>query len=311
METTSNKSLTFRHISTATDEIVEYIDNRRRGVNISLKTRWEKFNNTCMGGIEPNTIYTIAGISGSGKSSFTNSLETDLFDLNPKVDFIILSFSFEMLSSKQVGRKLSYKLKKTTSDLYTSRYKLSNEDFKNVQEEAKTIRNYPIYYVDTPGTVTEIRNTIFKFIELYARDKWLVITFDHTLLTKNEGMEKERETLVNLQRLFIEIKKLNKTTIIQLSQLNREIEDTARLTNPSLHFPQRRDLSGSDAMFQASDYIIILHRPEILLIKSYGLHNWPVENMIYMHILKCREGEPKILAFTNNLKYNSIEEQKE
>ena len=86
--------LKYRHISKAADEIVEYIDSRRKGSIKSLATRWDKFNNQCMGGIEPNTIYTIAGISGSGKSSFVNSLETDLFDLNPTADFVILSFNF-------------------------------------------------------------------------------------------------------------------------------------------------------------------------------------------------------------------------
>lgn len=107
MEIPSNNpitnSLTFKHISTAGNEILQYIDNRRKGITKSLKTRWSKFNNTCNGGIEPNSIYVIGGISGSGKSAFANSLETDLFDLNPKEDFIVLSFSLEMLSSKQVG----------------------------------------------------------------------------------------------------------------------------------------------------------------------------------------------------------------
>jgi replicative DNA helicase len=261
-----------------------------------------------MGGIEVNTIYTIAGISGSGKSAFLNSLESDLFDINPDIDFVVLSFSLEMLSSKQIGRKLSYKLKKTTSELYTVEEKLSDSDFKKVEEEAKKIRNYPIYYVDSPGTVSEIKNTIDVFRELYAKDKWLIVDFDHVLLTKNSGGETERGTLVNLQRLFIEEKKIGMTTIIQLSQLNREIEEISRITNPSLHFPQRRDLAGSDAMFFASDYIIILHTPEKLGIRTYGVNNWPVDNMIYMHWLKCREGEPKILSFTNNLKHNSIEE---
>ena len=51
-----------------------------------------------MGGIEPNAIYTIAGISGSGKSSFVNTLETDLVDLNTNEDIIVLSFSFEISS---------------------------------------------------------------------------------------------------------------------------------------------------------------------------------------------------------------------
>jgi hypothetical protein len=53
--------LKYRHIKEPTEEIVEYIDKRRKGITKSLSTRWSKFNNICMGGIEPNTIYTIAG----------------------------------------------------------------------------------------------------------------------------------------------------------------------------------------------------------------------------------------------------------
>jgi replicative DNA helicase len=307
MATNSNNQ--FKHISEATDEILIYINNRRCGIVKSLKTRWNKFNSQCNGGIEPNVIMTIAGISGSGKSAFLNSLETDLFDLNPKEDFIILSFNFEMLSSRQVGRKLSYKLKKTTSELYTSySTPLSNEEYDLIVKESEKIKGYPIYYIDMPKTVEEMRSTIVEFLKTYAKDKWLIITLDHTLLLKTTGMEKERETLFNLQRLFMEIRKINKTSIIQLSQLNREIEDKERLTNPSLHFPQRRDVFGGDSVFQCSDFVIVLHRPEIIGLKSYGINNWPVDGMIYMHFLKCREGEPKILSFVNNLKYNSIEE---
>jgi putative ribosome biogenesis GTPase RsgA len=113
--------LPYRSISYPTNEIIDYINSRRSGTVKSLKTRWSKFNEACMGGIEPNTIYSIAGISGSGKSSFLNSLETDIYDLNKEVDFVVLSFNFEMLSSRQIGRKLSYKLSKTTRhSLYLS-----------------------------------------------------------------------------------------------------------------------------------------------------------------------------------------------
>ena len=120
MEPNSNKQLEIKHISDATNEILNYINNRRRGLIKSLRTRWPKFNRQCMGGIEPNAIYSVCGISGSGKSSFANSLETDLFELNTNEDFVVLNFNFEMMASKQVGRKLSYKLNKTTSELYSS-----------------------------------------------------------------------------------------------------------------------------------------------------------------------------------------------
>ena len=64
MEQQSNRTLKYRHISEPAEEILEYIDLRRKGQVMSLATRWKKFNDQCMGGIEPNTIYTIAGISG-------------------------------------------------------------------------------------------------------------------------------------------------------------------------------------------------------------------------------------------------------
>ena len=61
MEQTSYNTLSYKPISDATDEIISYIDDRRKGHIESLRTRWKKFNRLCMGGIEPNTIYTIAG----------------------------------------------------------------------------------------------------------------------------------------------------------------------------------------------------------------------------------------------------------
>ena len=73
-----NKSLTYKHISHSTDEIISYIDNRRKGIVKSLRTRWDKFNKVCMGGIEPNVIISIAGISGSGSIIFLNTHVTFL-----------------------------------------------------------------------------------------------------------------------------------------------------------------------------------------------------------------------------------------
>jgi replicative DNA helicase len=311
MEQESNK-LEYVHITQPTQEILQYIDNRRKGVVKSLKTRWHKFNRQCMGGIEPNTIYSVCGISGSGKSSFANSLETDLFEMNPNEDFVVLSFNFEMLASKQVGRKLSYRLKKTTSELYSGlddeRANLNDSDYEQVIQQAEKIKYYPVYYVDRPGNVDEIRSTIIDFYKNVAKGRWMVIIIDHTLLIKDKRGESERRIISDMQRIFMELKKFGKTSIIQLSQMNREIEDKDRISNNLLHYPVRRDIAASDSVFQVSDIVIVLHRPELLGIRKYGPSKLPVDNLIYMHFLKAREGEPTILVFENNLKHNSIEE---
>ncbi len=309
MEPTFSK-LKYKSISESAEEITTYIDQRRHFKLSSLATRWPKFNKLCMGGIEPNVIYTIGGISGSGKSSFVNSLESDLFEMNPKANMAILNFSFEMTSARQVGRKLSYHLKKTTKELYSGDYKtpLNDADFKRVKDSIQDIKKLPIYYVDIPGTVDQIRNTIRDFVQNEGKGKWVIIILDHTLLTKGRTGESERITLANLQRMFIEVKKYSRNTVIQLTQLNRNIEESDRVANQSMHYPMRKDIFGADSLFQGSDYVLVIHRPEIIGIEAYGLSGLPVKDLIYLHCLKNREGSLGIIPFSNNLKHNRMDE---
>ena len=310
MEQKSYNTLPFKHISKATDEIIDYMSQRKNHKIDSLRTRWPKFNTLCMGGVEPNAIYTFSGISGSGKSSLVNTLETDLIDLNPNRELVVLSFNFEMLASRQVGRKLSYKLKETTSTLYSAVTSIDDNAFEKVKNEAENIKKYPIYYVDTPSTVEHIAETIDYFYDVIAKGKWLIIILDHTLLVTSNGRD-ERTTIIDLQKLFMQIKKKPNISIIQISQMNRNIEQPERIINPTNHYPMRSDLSTSDFIFQSSDYVIVLHRPELLGITAYGPQRQLVADMVYLHFLKNREGDLKILRFINDLKYNNLIEPKE
>lgn len=308
MEQKSFNTLPFKSISEVADESLEYIRKRKDKTIVPLKTRWNKFNKVCCGGIEPNMIVTIAGGSGSGKSAFANTLETDLIDLNPDQEIVILSFSYEMLSYRQVGRKLSNKLRKTTAELYSSDQSLSNTEFNKIEEVADKIKKYPIYYIDTPSTVENMEKTIDYFHENIAKGKWLIVILDHALLVEGQG-ESERGTIIDLQKMFIRKKKLSNTSIIQISQMNRNIEQPDRINNPSMHYPMRSDLAASDAIFQASDYVTALSRPELLNITAYGIDRLPVKDKVYLHFLKVRDGEPFILEFENELKYGNLVEK--
>lgn len=288
-------------------EAINYIRGRREHNIVSLKTRWKKFNKQCMGGIEPNTVYTIAGISGSGKSSFVNEMTTDIIDLNPDEDIIILNFSLEMVGFRQVGRTLSSKLRKTTSTLYSSETDLDDETFRKVVAVSNKLKEYPIYFVDDPGTPSEVERIIKTFYETYVKgtNKHFIIFYDHTLLTKQVGSV--IETTSELERVFIQAKKYPMTSIVQIAQMNRNIEASERINNPSSHYPMRSDLSSSDAMFQASDYVLVMHRPEILNIQEYGPNRLPTQNKVYMHMLKNRDaGKPCILEFENDLAFNNL-----
>lgn len=303
MDVNSVKPIIGKSIAEVSKETISYINARRKHEIISLKTRWNKFNDVCF--IEPNMIYTIAGTSGTGKSAFVNTITNDLIDLNPTQEIVILNLSFEMLSYRNVGRLLSNKLRMTTNEIYSANKDISEDEFQQIKQTADALSNKEIYYVDTPMDVEKIEETIKYYKENIATgNKWLIVVLDHTLLVEGEGSE--RSILVDLQKMFIRMKKLPKTSIIQISQMNRNIETPERINNPVTHFPMRSDLSASDAIFQASDYVMALHRPEILNLAFYGVNRLPVKNKVYLHLLKVREGEPCIIPFESELKYGNL-----
>lgn len=302
-----NLSNLIRPMSVVAQEAINYISGRRDHSITSLKTRWAKFNKQCMGGIEPNTVYTIAGISGSGKSSFANEISTDIVDLNPGEEIVILIFSLEMVGFRQVGRTLSSKLRKTTSTLYSSETDLDDDTFRKVISVSNQLKKYPIWFVDNPTTPKEAKDIIKYFYNTYIKgtDKHFVIMYDHALLTKPIGSV--IETMQELERVFISAKKYPMTSVLQLAQMNRNIESPERINNPLSHYPMRSDISSADALFQASDYVIVIHRPEILGIQEYGPSHLPTQNKVYLHILKNRDaGKPCILEFQNDLAYNNL-----
>ena len=299
-----------RPMSKVAQEAIDYIAGRRDHTIVSLKTRWNKFNKQCMGGIEPNTVMTIAGISGSGKSSVANSIQTDIIDLNPNEDIIILTFSLEMVGFRQVGRTLSSKLRKTTSTLYSSETSLDDNTFRKVINVSNQLKEYPIYFVDNPTTPMQVQEIIDNFYNKYVKGtkKHFIIIYDHALLTKQIGSV--IDTISELERVFIQAKKYPLTSIIQLTQMNRNIENSERINNPLAQYPMRSDLSSADAVFQGSDYVVVIHRPEILGIEQYGPNHLPTTNKVYMHILKNRDaGKPCILEFENDLMYNNLIEK--
>ena len=213
-------NLPIRPMSVVAQEAVDYIKARKEHSIESLKTRWNKLNNVCMGGIESNIVMTVTGISGSGKSSFINEIQTDLIDLNPDKDIFILNFSFEMVGFRQVGRTLSNKLRRTTSELYSSYVDLDDKTFGEIVNVSNQLKKYQIYFVDDSGTPSEIGNTIIAVYNKYIKNKnkYFVILLDHTLLVKRNGST--LETMQELEEVLIKVKKLPLTSVIQFFSIS-------------------------------------------------------------------------------------------
>ena len=315
METHSSKPklLAVKPIVESTREAARYINDRRLGLIKSLTTPWFKYNEIAMGGLEWNTIHTIGGRSGSGKTAILNQLETQLGFLNEDEDFDILSFNFEMLSRNLVGRKFASALDKTTQELYSGKLgqKLDDETYAKVLEEGAKIAKLNVHYVEHSGTVEQIENTIHNFIgKALEKDqnRGLVVLLDHTILVQGKQGELERIVLGELMTMFNRLKKLYKIAFVVLTQLNRDIESSDRMTDPHRHFPLRKDVFGGDMVYQFSDVVMVSMNPEQMGLQSYGPHGWPVAGYVYWHFIKVIEGEPCVAQMKNMLKYSRIEE---
>jgi replicative DNA helicase len=317
----------FSHISRYNKEAVRYIHNRKLGIEKSLKTGFNKLDKALLDGIEWGRIFTVAAMSGSGKSVFLEQLKRQIIDLNKEEKIKVLSFEFEMPSREQVLRNLSGKLKIPVNKLLSAEEELSDKAMELVEIAAGKMSRYPIYTVETPGTVEQIGQTMNNFVKYHhegGNDMGFIFTIDHVLLTQGRTGEEERKIIAALYRMSIALKKKwakegVKVLFVYLSQLNRAIEMPDRVLNEDLQFPTRADLFGSSDIFMCSDYVLVIHKPAILGLRTYGpprkgfekgLPIWNPKNsqqaMIYFHLLKQRTGEPKILSMLDNFRFSEI-----
>lgn len=309
----SGRVLPYLTIKEAARQELRYIRGRMSGEIKSLRTPWEKFNKASMDGIEWGSIITIAGMSGSGKTAILNELETGLFQLNPKEKFAVLSFNFEMIARRLVGRKISKSLGMTVKQIYSADLEnktanITAEQYQKAEAFTKTIMDDPVYYVDMPGTVEEIANTIeyFGVLNPETKDKKLLVTLDHSILVKKNPGADQLATLYELGAMFNSMKKKIDSSYVIISQLNRGIENVDRIQNKNLHYPQKSDVFGSDALYQYSDVFMITHRPEMLNLRAYGPDDLEVRGIIYWHYLKARDGDPFIAKMRNLLHINKV-----
>lgn len=280
-------------------EALEYIEKRRSGEITSLVTPWGKFNGMHIDGIEMGRIITIAGMSSSGKSLIGNQLEGELHTLNPNQDFAFLNFNFEMTSKEILIRQVISKLGIGNRELLSADgVQLSGAQMIRVRAAlASDQANVDIHYCEYPKTVEQYKSICRKFYEKYK--KKFVILSDHSILFK-KGLQDDNVTalLYSLGDASIELKKDVDCTQIHISQLNRDIEKVERrIRKNGLNFPVKGDLTGSDALYQCADTVLVNHRPAWLnfLPNTYGPEGFECgPNDIYWHFLKLRQGEPGI-----------------
>lgn len=318
-----------KHISFGAKKARDYIDKRRSGEERSLKTSFERLNSTLLNGIDWYRIMTIAGLSGSGKSTILENLKRDFIDLNKDESFDILSFEFEMRIEDQIARNLSSKMGKSVKDLYSVHNPVSDSEMFKIDELLSGYLSSPVFYVDRVGSVDEVFETIGEFVKKRNdNSRGLIVTIDHVLLTKGKTGQGEKERIDDLMHRLVALKQYFssiglKCIFITLSQLNRDIETGDRVLNRALHYPTKNDIFAASSVYYCSDYVIITHKPAG--INGIKEHYGPGEDgfpkglpvhcptdddkaMIYWHVIKERFGQQVILPMVEDFASSRVNE---
>jgi replicative DNA helicase len=203
-------------------------------------------------GWQRSDLVIVAARPSMGKTAFVLSMTRNMA-IDHKRPVAI--FSLEMSSLQLVNRLISCE-----SELPSERIrngKLSNEEWKQLDNMIKPLETAPIFIDDTPAiSIFELRA---KCRRLKKQHDIQVIIIDYLqLMTGPPELKGNREQEVSIiSRSLKSIAKELNVPVLALSQLNRSVE--MRTGNKR---PQLSDLRESGAIEQDADLVCFIHRPE-------------------------------------------------
>lgn len=291
---------------------LKHVQYRKLGLIKSVKTPWAKLNEATAGGFEWNSIITIAGRSGSGKTTILNEFTRKVFKNNPQEEICVLDFQFEMTHEATGIREFTQVTGHSYKELLSAERPLDDVSINKISTFVNNQAVRDIYQVDSAQTVQGIKHLVEEFFKEHP-NKRVIVTIDHSYLIRSAASEKDKfETLYNLGEMMTELKKKLNIMWIVLTQMNRSIESDVRtVPGTTGNYPTSSDVFGADALLQHSDILMIISVPSLLNIPVYGPKKIPVTpDLLILHLLKVRNGEPCMIFFEKRFEQSHMVEKK-
>jgi replicative DNA helicase len=300
-----------KHISHAINEHKEFVDKILADKSPGWLTPYKYLNNELMPGFPYNTITTLAGFSGVGKTAFLLNMLYAAPILNKMKCYM---FSLEMPARALIARRHSAKTGKQIKDLIKEEVDLTLFD---------DIAQLPIYFIEEAPKPEHFYSIVDQLCKEDPTTN-ILIAVDHSLLLDYAGNNTDNDKIQiiadTMNRLKIKHKNFNG---LILSQLNDAMMKEERLKKSGIQmFPMYNDLMNGRKLYQISDTVIVLNEPsnyvektfiKSLINKEYGgvyplkyYDNDVIRSIIYGHIIKGRDTGGAVIAFGNNLKNNEF-----
>lgn len=218
--------------------------------------------NLAIGGHVRKKVTSIAGRSGMGKTA----LLTPMFEASRRIVGDkrprFLFCTWEMPASEVVSRHISFKTGYSWRMLFQATKLLKEDQIGLIKSAYAETRDLDIQYQELSTDISTIEQMAEEFcnetkeIEREVDYEIVpVIVIDYIGMAKFTGSKELRTyAIADFMNRAKGIAKKNDCHIVVLAQINRAAD--------SKDMPDRSDLSDSQSIEQASDNMIILHRPE-------------------------------------------------
>ena len=215
------------------------------------------------GGFRDSDLTVIAARPGMGKTAMLNTVALNAAKSGQKVGIM----SLEMSSAQLVMRMVSSEAR-VDSRLINSG-KLSDEDWKKMQEAVEKINRLPVWIDDTPAlNILELRARARRLKALNGINI-LMVDYLQLMSAADRAGNREQQVAEISRGLKALAKELN-IPVIALAQLSRAVETRGGDKRPNLS-----DLRESGAIEQDSDNVYFLYRPEYYDITE--IESGPIE----------------------------------
>lgn len=277
----------------STQELIRQIEPRKQagGVNlIGLDTGYKDMN-YALGGWRNDEMYSVAGKTGSGKSSFCLSAGIEVAKQSGSVFYLSLEMSTKLLALRTLSALTGIPAMKIEKG------QLTDESWKEVQAQAQTFKGLSIYFYDRSMDTRRLPQVLAETRNDFGLDLAIV---DYIALLQDQGTsayERVTNISINLRGMARDFD----IPLIVVSQLNR-----ASLNREGGR-PEVQDLKETGQIENDSGAVIFPFRPhsgeelgpdgieeaEIIIAKNrHGpTGTYPVEFLPRQMIWRDKKGE--------------------
>mgnify|MGYP003675283385 FL=1 len=284
------------NISTQISETLKDINKRMLTDGLlGIATGFDKIDKFT-GGWQETDLVIIGGASSMGKTSFALAILLNACKYSNTPSVI---FSYEMSSNQLLKRLIS--MESGVSNSYIINGTLGKDEYLRVNQAIGSIEKLPISIDDC--NITSLNYLQSRIREYVSKKNVKLVLVDYLQLVSHNSKGSNREQEVSkVARTLKNLAKELEVTIIALSQLNRGVGMRA-MGKPTLS-----DLRESGEIEQASDVVILIHRPEYYGIEhdDKGNDTKGMANIIFAKGRNIGVGEIPLKFNSSLTKFESV-----